>query len=283
MHTYSAVEHLLFPPTRLNKQRLAEALSAKTVLITGASSGIGEQLAYLLASYNVHLILVARRESKLLDMKRDIESMGAKASVFSADLRNPQELNNLLNHIHQLGNGLDIVVSNAGHSIKRSLRQSLDRYLDVTRTMAINYLAPVQLVLSLFPLLEKRKGQFINVSTINTMLHPMPYWAAYQASKAAFDAWLRSASPELIAAGIAVTSIYLPLVRTPMILPTEEYRSLPAMTSEHAARRIARSIYSRRAAYKPWWIGLVQLGSILFRGTLEYQTLRSVKKREKQS
>ncbi|MGO4495670.1 SDR family NAD(P)-dependent oxidoreductase [Paenibacillus sp. 2RAB27] len=263
---HSLLSNLLFPPTKLNKHKLERQLAGKTVLITGASSGIGEQLAYLLSEMQVHLILVARREAKLLAMKSEIEvKAAAHVSVFPADLRDPKDMEGLLTFLHQLPDGLDIVISNAGHSIKRSIRESLDRYHDFTRTMAINYFAPVQLLLSTIPLLEQNQGHIINISTVNVMLIPMPHWAAYQASKSAFDTWFRSAAPELNTMGIATTSIYLPLVRTPMILPTAAYHKLPAMSPEHVAKMIGSAIYTRRQTFKPWWLIFGGLASLFFR------------------
>ncbi|NOV01493.1 SDR family NAD(P)-dependent oxidoreductase [Paenibacillus planticolens] len=279
MHTYSLFEHLLFPPTFLNRKQLGCQLKGKTILITGASSGIGEQLAYLLSEIKVHMILVARREDKLLAMKREIETKSAQVSVFPADLRNQKEMEELLTFLHQLPEGLDIVISNAGHSIKRSINQSLDRYHDFTRTMAINYFAPVQLLLSTIPLLEKKQGHIINVSTINALLLPLPYWAAYQASKAASDSWFRSAAPELNMMGISATSIYLPLVRTPMILPTDAYQKLPAMSPQHVAKIICNSICTKRKTYKPWWLIFGQLASILFRSWWEFLIPRMLRKK----
>lgn len=278
MSTYSLLEHLLFPWIFLNKQKLGRELEGKTVLITGASSGIGEQLAYMLAEIKVHVILVARREDKLVTMKNAIEMKAAQISVFPADLRNEQEMEGLLTFLHQLPDGLDIVISNAGHSIRRSIHQSLHRYHDFTRTMAINYFAPVQLLLSTLPLIEKNQGHIINVSTVNTLLLPMPHWAAYQASKAAFDTWFRAAAPELNMNGVFTTSIYLPLVRTPMILPTAAYQQLPAMSSQHVARIICNSIYTKRKTYKPWWLIVGQLGSLLFRRCLEFSIPRRLRK-----
>ncbi|MUT66989.1 SDR family NAD(P)-dependent oxidoreductase [Paenibacillus sp. NEAU-GSW1] len=262
----SLLEKVLFPPVRLHSRKLALAAEGKTILITGASSGIGEQLAYLLAPCRAHLILVARRADKLNAMKQHIEREQAKVSVYSADLRNEDEMAELLSNLNGLPDGLDIIVSNAGLSIKRSIWNSLDRHHDFKRTMAINYLAPVQLLLSALPELERRKGHIINVSTINASLLPIPHWSAYQASKSAFDVWLRSIAPELNAKGIATTSIYLPLVRTPMILPTEAYRNMPAMSAVHAAQTIAKSMYTRRAKYAPWWLFGGQLASVLLRG-----------------
>lgn len=266
MYQYSFLEKCLFSPTYMNENKLRDKLKGKTVLITGASSGIGEQIAYHLADINCHLILVARREEKLLAMKSEIEKKAAIVSIYRADLRNKEEMEGLLTFIHQLPDGLDIVVSNAGLSIRRSIHGSLDRYHDFTRTMAINYFAPVQLLLSTIPLLERNQGQVINISTVNALLIPIPYWAAYQASKSAFDTWLRSVAPELNASGISTTSIYLPLVRTEMILPTAAYDKMPAMSATHAAKIICKSMYTKRKKYQPWWLIFGQLASVFLSG-----------------
>ncbi|TQR21403.1 SDR family NAD(P)-dependent oxidoreductase [Psychrobacillus vulpis] len=279
MHKYNLLENILFFSTNLNKKKLKLELHSKTILITGASSGIGEELAYLLADIDAHLILVARREEKLLTMKRKIEKGTAKVSVFRADLRNKEEMEQLLSFIHELPAGIDLVVSNAGISINRSINHSLDRYHDFTRTMAINYFAPVQLLLSVIPLLEKNKGQVINISTINALLIPIPYWTAYQASKSAFDTWFRSAAPELNAMGISTTSIYLPLVKTPMIQPTVAYKKMPAMCPKQVAKIIGKSMYTKKRKYRPWWLFFGQLASIFLRCTWEVFIPRIIKRR----
>lgn len=280
MHKYNFLESLLFSRTYLNKKKLRSKLEGKTILITGASSGIGEQLAYLLADINAHLILVARSGEKLSKMKSEIEKKAVKVSIFKADLRNKEEMEGLLEFIHQLPDGLDVVVSNAGISINRSINNSLDRYHDFTRTMAINYFAPVQLLLSVIPLLEKKKGQVINISTVNALLIPFPYWAAYQASKSAFDTWFRSAAPELNVMGISTTSIYLPLVRTPMILPTAAYQKMPTMCPNHVAKIICKTMYTKRKKYSPWWLIFGQLASLFFRGIWEASIPSLLRKRE---
>lgn len=272
------MENVLFPPVRLDKRKLGHVLKGKTILITGASSGIGEKLAYLLGGLEVRLILVARREERLLAIKRDIEDSGvASVDVISADLRNEEEMAALLAVLGQLPSGLDIVVSNAGLSIRRPIMDSLGRFHDFTRTMAINYFAPVRLLLAVIPQLVRNRGQVINVSTINTSLVPLPHWAAYQASKTAFDTWLRSAMLEWQALGVAVTAIYLPLVRTPMIEPTDAYRNMPAMSADNAARIIARSMITRQKSWKPWWHIFGQLASLLGRGLSERLMLRMLK------
>ncbi len=260
------MEHLLFPPTYVNEKKLRRQLEGKTILITGASSGIGEKLAYELAELPIHMILVARTEHKLQSMKNEIEQKAARVSIFPADLRIKEELEGLLVFLHQLPAGLDMIVSNAGKSIRRSIEDSLDRYHDFTRTMEINYFAPVQLLLATIPLLKRDQGQVLNISTINALLLPIPYWAAYQASKSAFDVWFRSVAPELNAMGIATTSIYLPLVKTPMILPTTAYQNMPVMRPSHVVKIICKAMYMKKKYYKPWWLIFGQLASIVFSG-----------------
>ncbi|WP_042146259.1 SDR family NAD(P)-dependent oxidoreductase [Paucisalibacillus sp. EB02] len=261
--TNALMEKVLFPRTFINKNKLYNELTGKTILITGASSGIGEQLVYYLGDINCHLILVARRKDKLLDIRNIIKA--AEVSIFAADLRDEYDRNEFLVFINKLDH-IDYFVNNAGISIKRSIYDSLDRFHDFKRSMAINYFAPVEILLSIIPLLEKNKGQIINVSTINTLLIPFPNFSAYQASKQALDTWFQSVSPELNVKGIFTTSIYLPLVRTPMIEPTTGYQRMPAMSSEHVAIIISKSMYTKRTRFKPWWIIGGQVASLLFRG-----------------
>ena len=258
-------ERLLYPPVRLDRAKLADRLDGKTILITGASSGIGEQLAHVLADCRVHLILAARREDRLHALRRALEAKAAEVSVFAGDLRDPAQLDGLIAFLHRLPDGLDIVVSNAGHAIRRSMRASLDRFHDFSRTMAINYAAPVRLLLAVLPLLERRRGHIVNVSTVSALLPPVPGWAAYLASKGAFDIWLRAAAPELARWGVAVTSVYFPLVRTPMIEPTAAYRRLPARSPQDAAAVIARLLTTRRRSYRPWWMYVAQPAAAVFR------------------
>jgi short-subunit dehydrogenase len=263
---------LFFPFLWFSRAKLRRRLAGKTVLITGASFGIGESLAECLADTNAHLLLVARTADKLLEVKKKVEARGGRADVFPCDLSNADAVQDLLKQLLQLPNGIDVVISNAGKSIRRSIFDSLDRLHDFSRTMNLNYFGPVQLLLALIPVLVARRGHVINVSTANAVLLPPPKWAAYQASKTAFDQWFRCVGPELNARGVATTSIYLPLVRTRMIEPTKGFEKLPAMRPEQVARLICRAINSRRRSYGPWWLWIAALGSVLFRWPCEVLT-----------
>lgn len=281
---YSLIEHILFPPVSCDEKKIAANLKGKTVLITGASFGIGESVAYLLSKTEAHLILVARTAEKLEEIKNKIENENpqAKVTTFAVDLTKDEQMQTLLDDLQKLSDGVDVLISNAGKSIRRPLFESLERFHDFTRTMSLNYFAPVQLAIGLIPTLQKNRGQIINISAINVLLIPAPFWSAYQASKTAFDQWFRCAVPELETARIATTSIYLPLVKTRMIEPTAEYKNAPAMLPEHVARIVCRSIYTRRKIYKPWWLIFGQLGSILFRSIAENTMVNWVKsKRER--
>lgn len=283
MHRYSLLEHILFPLVFLNRKKLRHKLIGKTILITGASSGIGESLACALAGFPVHLILVARSQDKLYAIKEKIEKENAKVSVFCADLRNRVDIAKLIEFLRQLPDKPDFFISNAGKSIRRSIHDSLDRFHDFTRTMAVNYFAPVELLLSLIPLLHEKKGKVINISSVSVLLLPVPRWAAYLASKTAFDVWFRSISSELNTIGITTCSVYFPLVRTPMILPTREYQNMPAMSPEHAAEIILGAMASNRRIYWPWWLIFGQIASVLFRRFHEFFTQIAEKRRRKRS
>lgn len=260
---------LFFPLLWYDRRRLRAVLAGRTVCITGASFGIGESVALLLADAGARLVLIARTADKLEQVQQQVRQRGGQAEIFACDLTDPAAVQQLLQQLSELPGGIDILISNAGKSIRRSLFDSVDRFHDFTRTAALNYLAPVQLVLGMTPLLLSSGGQVINVSAINVLLIPPPKWSAYQASKAAFDQWFRSIGPELNSRGVATTSIYLPLVRTRMIEPTAHYRRYPAMQPEQVACVICRAIVSRRRSYKPWWMPVAEVICLLLRWPIE--------------
>ncbi len=277
-NNYSLLESLIFLPTLVNREKLESTIRGKTILITGATFGIGEKLTFQLAKNNATLILVARTAEKLKQIKLQIETDGGKVLIFPTDLTDTKSVENLLIELNNLPNGVDIVINNAGKSILRPINESLDRFHDFQRTMALNYFAPVQLLLGLIPILEKNKGHIINVSAVNVLLIPAPFWAAYQSSKTAFDQWFRCAAPELNSVGIKTTSIYLPLVRTRMIEPTAEYKNAPAMSPNHVASIICKTIYTHKKYFSPWWLIFGQIASVLFRYPWEILMPRFVKR-----
>lgn len=255
---------LLFYVHKPNIRRLTQRLKHKTIIITGASYGIGESLCYLLADIDCNLILVARTVDKLRELKQRLTMSKAKVDIYAADLRDQEQLDGFIKYIQNLP--VDIFINNAGKSICRPVMQSLDRQHDFERTIKLNYLTPVQLCLALIPKLQQSKGHIINVSAVNVLFAPAVNWSAYQASKTAFDQWLRSAMPELHNRQIKVSTAYLPLVKTRMIEPTKAYQNLPALQPKQAATIISYLLQKQKRQYKPWWAMIVQLAGVLFNG-----------------
>jgi len=269
---------LFFSFLGFNQTALRRRLLGKRVLITGASYGIGECLAVMLAETGAHLLLVARTADKLEEVQRQVISRGGSAEIFPCDLTDVVAVDALLQRLLAHPDGVDIVINNAGKSIRRSIFDSLDRLHDFSRTMNLNYFGPVQLLLALIPDLVRRGGQVINISAVNVQMVAPPKWAAYQASKTAFDQWFRCVGPELNAKGVATTSIYLPLVRTRMIEPTKAYNNAPAMQPEQVASLICRALVQRRRSYGPWWLGIAAVASVLLRWPWEVLTTWSLRR-----
>jgi len=226
-------------------QSLSGSLRGKHVLITGASSGIGESAAHQIGAAGGTVLLVARTRAKLEEVAEEVGELGGNAYVHPCDLSDPDDVDRMANEVLESHGHVDVLVNNAGKSIRRSVNRSYDRFHDYQRTMALNYFAPVKLILDLLPIMRDRKsGHIINISTIGLQVNT-PRFAAYLASKAALDAFSRSIGPEIIGDGVHVTTVYMPLVRTPMIAPTKVYDRLPTLNPEQAADMICEAIRKR--------------------------------------
>ncbi len=220
-------------------------LAGRRVVITGASSGIGEAAALQVAARGGVPILVARRPDALESVKREIERQGGQAWVYSCDISDPESVDLLVKNLLADHEGIDMLVNNAGRSIRRSVRLSYDRFHDFERTMAINYFGAIRLVLGLLPhMSDRRFGHIVNVSSIGVQANP-PRFSAYVASKAALDAFSRIVATETFGDGVTFTSIHMPLVRTPMISPTKLYDAFPTITPEEAAGLVIKALIER--------------------------------------
>ncbi|OUY08865.1 SDR family NAD(P)-dependent oxidoreductase [Acinetobacter populi] len=230
--------------TKLQKL-LPTKVKGKHILITGASSGIGLTTAKMLAEYGAHVILVARTQEKLEEAQAEIQANGGLASFFTCDLNDMESIDQVSKDILATFEHIDILINNAGRSIRRSVHESIDRFHDFERTMQLNYFGAVRLVLNLLPhMINRKNGQIINISSIGVLANATRF-SAYVASKAALDAFSRCLSAEVLKHKISITSIYMPLVRTPMIAPTKIYKYVPTLSPEQAADLIAYAIIKR--------------------------------------
>ena len=225
-----------------SKKAISKAVKDKHVIITGASSGIGERTAYLLSECGAHVILLARTEDKLKAVKDSIEELGGRATYYPCDLTNMDEIEKTSEKILADFKHVDVLVNNAGRSIRRSVHESVNRFHDFERTMEINYFGAVKIILGFLPtMIGRQTGQIVNISSIGVLANS-PRFSAYVASKAALDAFSRCLAAEVKGDNIKVTNIFMPLVRTPMIAPTKLYRYMPALMPDEAAMMVAKAI-----------------------------------------
>jgi short-subunit dehydrogenase len=226
-------------PDLFKDRSLSAAVRGKVVLITGASSGIGKAAAVKAADAGATVLLVARSIEKLEETKREIEASGGVAHIHSCDMSDIEDIERMAGEVLAYHGRVDILVNNAGRSIRRSIGLAYDRFHDYERTIQLNYLGAVRLILALLPAMRAHKsGHIINISSIGTQTNP-PRFSAYVGSKAALDAFSRVIASEVVDDGVHITTIHMPLVRTPMIAPTRMYDVFPAISPEEAAEMIA--------------------------------------------
>jgi NAD(P)-dependent dehydrogenase (short-subunit alcohol dehydrogenase family) len=225
------------------------------VLVTGASRGIGAATARRLGAAGATVLLAARSAEPLEELAAEIAGLGGTAEALPADLSDPEQAREVGEAALDRHGRVDVLVSNAGKSINRSVKASLDRFRDYQRTTDLNFLGPVQLVLTLLPsMLEQGSGHIVNVSTAGVFAPAPVGWSAYISSKTAFDVFLRSAEIELADDGIEVTSIYMTLVETEMSAPSSDtFRYVPALSAEEAADRVCAGIAHGSSRLAPWW------------------------------
>jgi len=191
------------------------------------------------------VVLVARKEEKLLEARREIEAAGGTAFHYVCNVSNFDACDELIDQVVKDHGAIDFLINNAGRSIRRSIALSFDRFHDFERTMQLNYFGSLRLIMRSLPhMMEARRGHIINISSIG-VLSNAPRFSAYVASKAALDAFSRCAASEFADMGISFTTINMPLVRTPMIAPTKIYQSVPAISPEEAADMIKDAILRR--------------------------------------
>ncbi|MDX6623609.1 MAG: hypothetical protein QOE75_1541 [Solirubrobacterales bacterium] len=232
-------------PDLFKDRSLSGAVRGKIVLITGASSGIGKATAVKVADAGATVLLVARSVEKLEETKAEIVGAGGTAHIHRCDLADIEDIERMAEEVLAYHGHVDILVNNAGRSIRRSVALSYDRFHDYERTIQLNYLGALKLILMLMPTMRARKsGQIINISSIGVQTNP-PRFSAYVASKAALDAFSRVIASEVKEDKIHLTTINMPLVRTPMIAPTRMYDMFPAITPEEAAEMIAKAMVKK--------------------------------------
>ncbi len=220
-------------------------VAGKVVVITGGSAGIGKAVALKAAGAGAKTVIVARGQEELNATREEIIAAGGKCFAYTADLSDLADCDRLVAEILKDHGHVDVLVNNAGRSIRRSIELSYDRFHDFERTMQLNYFGSLRLIMGLLPkMTERRRGHIINISSIGVLANS-PRFSAYVASKAALDAFSRCAQAEFSGKNIAFTTINMPLVKTAMIAPTKMYESVPTLSPEEAADLVVQAIIER--------------------------------------
>ncbi len=224
---------------------LSRRVRNKIVVVTGASSGIGEDCALKLAAAGATVILAARTPQKLQVTLDKIHAQGGKAYAYACDIADMADCDRFVKTVLDEHRHVDILINNAGRSIRRSVKFSFDRFHDFERTMQLNYFGALRLIFGLAPtMLERKSGHIINISSIGVLASP-PRFSAYVASKAALDAFAWCAAPEFADANVRFTTINMPLVRTPMIAPTKLYDAFPTLSPDQAAEMVMSAVIDK--------------------------------------
>jgi NAD(P)-dependent dehydrogenase (short-subunit alcohol dehydrogenase family) len=236
---------------------LRRAVEDKVVLVTGASSGIGRAASVRFAAAGATVLLVARSEDLLAEAAAEIGAAGGTSYTYRCDLTDLEQVDALVTKVLDAHDHVDVLVNNAGISIRRKVRHSVDRFQDFERPMQLNYFAAVRLTMGLLPrMTERESGQVVNISSWAAVLRPARF-SGYAASKAALEAWSDSVQGEVLDDGIVFTNVHMPLVRTPMIAPTKLYRRMPALTVDEAANVVCDAVISRSRRVTPLVAGMV--------------------------
>ncbi len=232
-------------PALFRERSLASSVKGLRLLITGASSGIGLETALKVGEAGGEVLLVSRTREKLDEVAGQIRERGGTAHVHPADLADPADLDRMAQEVISEHGGVDVLINNAGRSIRRAVARSYDRFHDYERTMQLNYFGALKLILAFMPGMRERKyGHIVNISSIGVQTNT-PRFSAYVASKAALDAFSRCAAPESVGDNVKFSTVYMPLVRTPMIAPTDIYKAFPTLKPDEAALMICDTLIDK--------------------------------------
>ena len=181
------------------------ASKGRTVLVTGASSGIGAAVARELARRGDTVALVARRAERLDEVLADCRATSPASERWAADLSDPTSAAELALAIWDHYAGLDVVINNAAIPMRRHVTRLTMH--EVERTMRVNYLSPVAIALAVLPrMLERKSGTIVNVSSLGGRLG-ITAEAAYSGSKFALAGWSESMAIDLDRTGVSVKLI----------------------------------------------------------------------------
>jgi len=214
----------------------------KLVIITGGGTGIGLAAAHRLVGAGARIVICGRTLEKLEEAQKALQAAGGTCHIYQVDLADMPSCDRFIDQVIADHGQIDILINNAGRSIRRAVEYAYERFHDYERTMQINFYSPLRLTLRVLPSMSARKsGQIINISSMG-VVGPPPRFSAYIASKSALEGFTRVAETEYVDRNIHFTNINMPLVRTAMIGPTKAYDYAPTLTPDQAADMVVDAI-----------------------------------------
>lgn len=240
-------------PTRHRRVDPRGPLVGKNILITGGSSGIGKATARMCVARGATVFIVARDAEALDAAVAELSATPSKPGIppgavyaFGCDITDEYEVATLVKTLLAEHDHVDVLVNNAGRSIRRATLNATDRPHDYQRLMAVNYFGAVNLVLQLLPhMVHRQSGHVVNVTSMAVQARA-PRFGAYAASKAALEAFSDVVRAESLSDHVTFTNVRLPLVRTRMITPTEAYDHQAGVWGvDKAASRVVHGIIDR--------------------------------------
>jgi len=241
------------------------SLKDKVVIITGASSGFGEDAAMLFVREGCKLVLAARRIDRLQALVEKIQKEGGQAIAIPVDVVDRDEIEVMVQSAIDLYGQIDILFNNAGFG-RLDWLENLDPARDIETQMGVNLLGLTQVTRAVLPhMLAQRSGHIINMSSVAGWI-AAPLYTIYSATKFGVRGFTDSLRREVAPFGIHVSGIYPGPAATefgqhvgknPARKSLNRFKGL-AMTSEYVARRVVRLAKSpRRVLIIPWWYNVV--------------------------
>jgi short-subunit dehydrogenase len=262
-----------------------EKLSGKVVAVTGASMGIGEAIVSLFVRHGAQVVLLSRDSSRLEAARSRIGHVDQTLAL-ACDVRHREEIDRVIGLImHHFGR-IDVWINNAGHGLLDSVAQM--RMSDCREMFDTNFFGTVEAMQAVIPIMKQQgAGAIINISSVAGHV-PLPFHAAYSATKFAMNAIAKAARVELAGTGIQITTVCPGYVRTEFganaIKGNERKEVRPASARGIGAQRVARAtlngyLKQKREVVVPWSMHPVIKIYQLFPGLVEWAMIRMAKDR----
>jgi short-subunit dehydrogenase len=260
------------------------------IIITGASSGIGEAAARLFAREGYRVALGARRVERLIALADEIESNGGEALPMGTDCIRHIDIKNLVAATLDRFGQIDVLLNNAGFG-RLGWLEKLDPVNDVEEQIEVNLIGAIQMAQAVLPpMIDRRSGTIVNMASMASYI-ATPTYSVYAASKFALRGFTEALRREVGVYGIRVIAIYPGGVKTEFSEHTGAKRktglTTPAklkLSPEDVAREVLRAVRNpRRGIIMPWPMRFAAWGNMLFPGLVDWLIERNFTRKEREN